>query len=213
MPPAYAGDCHAKAFRCLCGILLCFIFKVYLFSTGMQLDFTSFPVLPTERLVLRALEDRDDEALFAHRNDERVNTYLEAFRHRSITDTRAFIKRVQGDIHAGKSILWVLSRHGDHRFMGTVCLWNVRPEQRIAETGYTLDPLWQGQGYMREALAKAIDFGFGVMGLQTIGAYTHEHNAGSIRLLESLQFKQQPVPQKEVSANLVYFTLSVEPTG
>lgn len=179
----------------------------------MQTDFRPFPVLLTERLVLRALEAHDDEAIFAHRNDEQVNAYLENFRHHTIADTRAFIRRVQGEIESGKSILWVLSRPGDHGFMGTVCLWNIRPEQRIAETGYTLDPVWQGQGYMQEALSKAIDFGFGVMGLQMIEAYTHERNAGSIRLLEHNHFKQQGMPQKEANAHLLHFSLGADTAG
>lgn len=178
----------------------------------MQTNFNPFPVLLTDRLVLRALEAQDDEALFAHRNNEQVNTYLENFRHHTIADTRAFIRRVQGEIEAGNSILWVLSRPDDHRFMGTVCLWNIRPEDRIAETGYTLDPAWQRQGYMQEALAAALRFGFGVMGLQTIEAYTHEFNAGSARLLEHHNFIQQGV-LKEADANLLHFSLGAETAG
>ena len=62
-------------------------------------------------------------------------------------------------------------------------------EDDKAETGYTLDPNFQGKGYMQEALAKIIDFGFTKMKLRTVEAYTHKDNNPSIQLLLRNKFK------------------------
>lgn len=169
--------------------------------------FNPFPTLTTNRLVLRSLDISDDQDIFAHRSDDEVNTYLEDFRHASIEQTRAFISRVQHEILEGRTILWVITEKGNNRFLGTVCLWNISHDEQKAETGYTLDPRFQGKGYMNEALAKAIEFGFETVKLKSIDAYTHKNNARSIRLLKRNGFKRSAVHLKPVSADRVCFVL------
>ncbi len=173
----------------------------------LETNFIPFPTLTTDRLILRQLEATDAPDIFVHRNDDTVNTYLEDFRHASIQDTHAFISRVQNEIAIGKTILWVLTRKGNNKFMGTVCLWNIAKDECKAETGYTLDPSFHKMGYMQEALVKAIDFGFNTIKITTIEAYTHEHNQSSIKLLLSNNFKQG-IPKKPVSDNRVFFSLT-----
>ncbi|WP_118976709.1 GNAT family N-acetyltransferase [Taibaiella koreensis] len=174
----------------------------------IETPFIPFPELTTNRLLLRQLEAGDKLAIFAHRSNDEVNTWLDDFRHSSVEQTEAFINRVQGEIARGQSILWVLTQKGDPAFMGTICLWNISKEQDKAEIGYTLDPAHHRMGYMHEALVKVIDFGWHTMKLQQIEAYTHERNAGSIRLLIKNHFRQQAKPQKPVPPNRVFFTLT-----
>lgn len=173
----------------------------------VETNFTPFPILITDRLILRPLETTDDVAIFAHRSDTAVNTYLDDFRHSSIEQTQAFIDRVQKEIAEGKTILWVITQKGKNEFIGSVCLWNISKEEYKAETGYTLDPQFHRMGYMNEALAKIIDFGFNTMKLSTITAYTHKDNEGSINLLLKNKFKPGNT-QKEVGSNRVFFSLS-----
>ncbi len=172
-------------------------------------NFDPFPILVTDRLVLRQLETTDDAAIFMHRNDDMVNTYLDDFRHVTIEQTRAFIDRVQKEIATGKTILWVITEKGSDAFIGTICFWNISQAGDKAETGYTLDSRFHRMGYMHEALVRIIDYGFNTMHLNTIEAYTHEHNNHSIQLLLRNHFKQG-TPQKPVANNRVFFYLTNE---
>ena len=174
----------------------------------LETNFTPFPILTTDRLVLRPLEASDDTDIFSHRIDDKVNTYLEDFRHASIEQTQAFIERVQKEISDGKSILWVINLKGNNKFMGSVCLWNISKDECKAEAGYTLDPKFHGMGYMNEALVKVIDFGFKKMKLKIIEAYTHESNEASIKLLLRNKFKQGTNLKKEAGNNRIVFSLS-----
>jgi ribosomal-protein-alanine N-acetyltransferase len=122
----------------------------------METNFTPFPILITDRLVLRQLETTDDKAIFSHRSDDQVNTYLEDFRHSSIEQTQAFIDRVQKETADGKTILWIITQKGKNTFIGTICFWNISKEECKAETGYTLVSEFHGMGYMNEALQKII---------------------------------------------------------
>lgn len=172
-------------------------------------NFYPFPLLTTDRLILRSLETPDGEEMFKQRNDDIVNIYLENFRHESIEHTYAMILRVQSEIRIGTSILWILTEKGKNKFMGTICLWNISVEEEKAEAGYILNPEYHRKGYMNEALIKVLDFGFNKMKLKMIDAYTHEKNEGSIKLLLKNKFIQEK-PQKEAGSNRVYFWLSNE---
>src|SRR3989304_5784794 len=156
----------------------------------IETNFTPFPILTTASLILRQLETTDDKDIFSHRSDDRVNKYLEGFRHTSIEQTQTFIDRIQKEVANNKTILWVITQRERNRFIGTICLWNISKNEYKAETGYTLDPKFQRMGYMNEALVKVIDFGFNKMKLKTIEAYTHENNEGSINLLLRNKFNQ-----------------------
>lgn len=117
---------------------------------------------------MKQLKITDDQDIFIHRLDDQINTYLDDFRHSSIEQTQAFITRVQKEIAIGKTILWVLTEKGQDRFVGTVCFWNIFPDEAKAETGYSLVSKFHKMGYMQEALEKIIDYGFNTMNLKTI---------------------------------------------
>ena len=91
----------------------------------VDFNFTPFPIITTDRLVLRQLELSDDQDVFTHRNDETVNTYLDDFRQGSIEETRAFINRINREVAANKTILWTVTLKDKNKFMGTICLWNI----------------------------------------------------------------------------------------
>lgn len=171
-------------------------------------NFSPFPTLITERLVLRSLEAADAEVIFSHRNDDKVNTYLEDFRHSTLEQTQAFIDRVLTEITEGRTILWAITEKGKNTFIGSVCLWNISKGEFKAETGYTLSSEFHKMGYMNEALEKAIEFGFNRVKLKTIEAYTHKDNSASIKLLLRNKFIQEAHPKKKVGVDRIFFTLS-----
>ena len=176
----------------------------------VNLNFSPFPILQTDRLVLRQIETTDDIDIFSHRSNDRVNKYLENFRHASIAETQSFIARIQKEVSDHKTILWVLTQKGKNKFMGTICFWNISHQDNKAETGYTLSPEFYDKGYMHEAMKKIIDFGFTEMQLHTIEAYTHKDNNPSIQLLLRNKFKQDTTRKaaKEKGSDRIIFTLA-----
>lgn len=175
-------------------------------------NFTPFPILTTERLILRQLENADDEDIFSHRSDDRVNKYLEDYRHSSIAQTQAFIERIQQGVLQNKNIFWVITLHHTNKFIGTICIWNILTKENKAEIGYTLDPKFHNMGYMSEALATVIEYGFQTMKLKIIEAFTHEDNKASIRILTKNNFMPDFSLDFTNKKNRVGFTLKNEPT-
>jgi len=178
----------------------------------MQKNFSPFPVLKTERLVLRKLSLDDAEEIFFLRSDEKVNKYLDRPRATSIEDAHNFINKTNQAIENNECVDWAITFKDDSRLIGSICLWNFAIEENKAEVGYELLPDFQGQGIAREALSAVITFGFEVMKLKTIEAYTHKENLQSTKLLEKYNFKRDLAAESKIdftveNPNTIVFSL------
>lgn len=156
----------------------------------LQLNFTPFPNLTTERLLLRQLNADDENEIFMLRSDERVNKYLSRQKTNSVEEAREFITKINDGIKNNESLYWGITFKENPVVVGTICLWNISKENDMAEIGYELIPEYHGKGIMQEAMTKVIEFGFENMKLKAIEAYTHPNNDSSIKLLEKNNFKK-----------------------
>jgi len=174
----------------------------------MKLNFTPFPILVTERLILRQLDEADKGNIFLLRSDEKVNKYLERTGQKNITEANEFISKINEGISRNKWIYWAISLKENHELIGTICLWNFSNKNTTAEIGYELIPEFHGKGIMNEALRKIIDFGFEKINLRKIYAYTHKENAASIRLLNKNNFVLNKKPEDSENGNHIIFELT-----
>ena len=153
-----------------------------------MLRFTSFPMMMTQRLLLRQLKKSDDFMLFALRTDETVNRYIVRRRHSDITDTQKFIKMINGGFHKRNWLYWAICLQDRPELIGTICLWNFSDDQSTAEIGYELHPDYHGMGYMDEAVKQVIRYSFDILGFKKLEAFTHRENIRSTKLLEKNRF-------------------------
>jgi ribosomal-protein-alanine N-acetyltransferase len=152
-------------------------------------SFTPFPVLTTERLVLRRATMKDDKEIFFQRSDEGMNKYVGNPLAQTIDDARAWIEKIDTIIDTNEGISWGVTLKGDDKLIGGFCYWNWEKEDDKAEIGFSIYPEHQNKGLMQELLQTGLKFGFDYMGLKTIEAYTHPENAASIRVLEKSGFR------------------------
>ena len=143
-----------------------------------------FPRLITDRLVLRQLEMRDDAEIFFLRSDKTINEFLVSPIATSIQDARDFIEKINKSITNSESDYWAITVKGNNKLIGTICIWNIDREENKAEIGYVLHPAYCGKGFMSEAVAAVIQYGFGKMKLRCLDAVVHPENKRSIILLE-----------------------------
>jgi [ribosomal protein S5]-alanine N-acetyltransferase len=158
--------------------------------------FTPFPVLQTERLTLRQLEMNDDQEIFALRSDSEINKYLDRQASETIEDARNFINKVTENIKKGNSLYWVITLTNSKTFAGTICVFNFSDGNKKCEIGYELLTNFQGQGIMKEAAEKVIDYLIKTIKIRIIEACTHQDNQSSAKLLEKLAFKKSTEPDK-----------------
>lgn len=154
----------------------------------LTLHFDPFPMLVTQRFILRAPVLSDDKAMAVLRSDPRVNQYLERDAAITVADARKFIEKIQGYISANESFYWVVTTKEDEQLVGTICYWNIEQALDRAEIGYELQSAFFGKGIMQEVLQEVIRFGFEQVQLQKITAFPLTENIRSVKLLERFHF-------------------------
>jgi len=168
--------------------------------------FTPFPILQTERLTLRQLVITDEQEIFALRSDSEINKYLDRQASETIEDARDFINKVTENIKKSNSLYWVITLTNSKTFVGTICLFDLSDENNKCEIGYELLINFQGQGIMKEAAEKVIEYAIQTMKVQIIEAFTHKDNQNSTKLLGKLKFKKSTKPD---NTNPDYFIFSL----
>ena len=154
------------------------------------LDFSIFPVIKTSRLVLRELSVQDALQIHALRSDPKIAAMTGRTPSTGIEDAMAHIYKIGKLIENNASIYWVISLLDSPSLIGTICLWNFDTENAIAEIGYELLPDFQGKGFMREAIAAVIKYGFEELKIKTITAFPSANNISSVKVLKMAGFKR-----------------------
>lgn len=145
--------------------------------------FNPYPTFATARLRIRQLTNKDDRDVFKFRSNVEVGRYLSRPLEETVSGCRDFIENINEGISRQEWYYWGLALP-ENRVVGTICLWNISPKDRIAEIGYELHPDFQRQGLMQEAMEAILHFGFQDMALDQIEACLQNGNQASIRLLE-----------------------------
>ncbi len=155
---------------------------------------TPFPILKTERLTLRQLVINDEQEIFTLRSDSEINKYLDRQKSKTIDDARNFINQVNENISKSDSLYWAITLSDKNILVGTICLFGFSDENDKCEIGYELLTNFQGQGIMKEALEKVINYAFNTIKVKKIEAFMHRDNLSSIKLLEKFSFRNSNEP-------------------
>jgi [ribosomal protein S5]-alanine N-acetyltransferase len=155
-------------------------------------SFCPFPILTTERLLLREMVPADAPGVLRLRSDKDVMKYINRPLTQTIQDAEAWIDVVTTALQKAEGITWCMAvKENPSGFVGTIGLWRLEKENYRAEIGYMLDPSVQGQGIMSEAIQKVVDYGFRQMGLHSIEGRIDPRNIASARVLEKSGFVQE----------------------
>jgi RimJ/RimL family protein N-acetyltransferase len=175
-------------------------------------------LLHTERLTLRFIGGGDAEALFRLFSDPEALRYWSSTAWLHIAQAVDNIEQTLRAYQDGDSLRLALVLP-DGELIGTATLYGFDRRNHRCEIGYMLArPHW-GKGYMREALAALIGYGFGTLELHRIEADIHPDNIASARILESLQFLREGHLRErwfvggEVSDSIIYGLLRGDWTG
>ena len=150
-----------------------------------------FPVLTTERMVLRELRRSDAEQVFALRSDPLVMQHVPRPLAATTEDALALIDLITSMVAANDAVQWAITVKGDDTFLGLIGFWRMDKEHHLAELGYMLAHEHWGKGYISEAIGALIPFGFNTLGFHRIEAITRPENAASIRALEKNGFVRE----------------------
>jgi RimJ/RimL family protein N-acetyltransferase len=154
----------------------------------IETAFTSFPVLASNRLLLRQIQPNDVEALFALLSDQQAMEFYGSEPHQSLNDTRELIGQTQARYVQREGLRWGITFQGEDKLIGSCGLNRFDPSFHRAETGYALNRTFWGKGIMFEAMSALLTYGFDALELHRIEAVIDIANERSKHLLLKLGF-------------------------
>ena len=157
----------------------------------LSLHFNPFPVLETERLVLRNLTKEDKYDLFESRSNPTTMQYIPRPIAKTVDDVSQLIDIILGYTATNERINWAVTEKGNDKLIGFIGYPNFKHESLRAEIGYMLNPNYTGKGIAYEALKAIIDYGFNTIGLHSIEAIIRTENKASVKLIEKAGFVKE----------------------
>lgn len=163
-------------------------------------------ILISERLTLRKLSQNDSEEILRLRSDIEINKFLDRKPNKTVEDALSFIKNIIEN-ESEELFYWAITKTGEDKLMGTICLFEFLGNLKKCEIGYELLTEYQGHGIMIEAVEKVIEYATKTLEIKTIDALTHKDNQSSTKLLQKLNFKKLE-DSVEDNPNLILFRLT-----
>lgn len=150
-----------------------------------------FPVLESERLILREIIKEDTAGIFACFSNDQVTRYYGQETLRNLKQAEEFVDFFQKNYNEKRGIRWAIERKEDKGVIGTIGFNAWLPKHKRAEIGYEIHPDYWGKGYASEAVLKVVSYGFEEMELTRIGAVVFIENEASNRLLTKIGFEKK----------------------
>jgi len=153
-----------------------------------------FPVLETERFLLRKMTAADAQAVFELFSDGDVTKDMGVEPFADAAQALEIIHFMNGLYEEKKALRWGIIKKDENALVGTCGFnsWEMNRGSR-GEIAYDLCKRHWRRGYMTEVLKRVIDYGFETAGLYRIEAFTNMDAVPSIRLLNRLGFMEEGI--------------------
>ena len=155
-----------------------------------------FPVLETDRLILREIVESDSKEIFRCFSNDELTRFYGQNSFESLEQAREIIESFALNYKEKRAIRWGIERKGTPGLIGTIGFHAYIPKNKRAEIGYEIHPDHWHKGYMTEALSKITNYGFDNLGLTRIGAVVFVENEPSSTLLKKAGFTEEGILRK-----------------
>ncbi|TDE27251.1 MULTISPECIES: GNAT family N-acetyltransferase [Flavobacterium] len=157
----------------------------------LTINFSPFPNLETERLLLRRVDTNDIKEILALRSNPETMKYIPRPLVKTDEDALEHIAMIDTKIETNEGINWAITLKNDPKLIGVIGHYRIKPEHYRAEIGYMLLPEFHGKGIISEAVKEAVKYGFKIMKLHSIEAFIDPENHGSAKVLENNGFVKE----------------------
>jgi ribosomal-protein-alanine N-acetyltransferase len=179
-----------------------------------------FPILETERLLLREWDVTDAEDLFAFYSIEDVVRYTPITAYTTLEQAATKAADFRDWFRVKQlSVVWAVVLKETGKIVGECSLHSFSPKDQRAEVGYAYSPQVWGKGIGSESIRKIVDYAFtdfSLFPINRLEAYTDPRNVASAKILEKLGFikegrlRQRHIEKGEAVDSVVYGLLRDE---
>jgi ribosomal-protein-alanine N-acetyltransferase len=140
-------------------------------------------MLETNRLVLRPLEKRDVDAIFAMRSDPEMMRFIREPQNR--TESVNWLKLVSSRWKTEKIGFCAIIEKQTKKLIGWCGIWRLEETGEL-EVGYAIAKQYWGNGFATEAAIRFLEYSFEHLKPERIVAVARPENAASRRVMEKL---------------------------
>ncbi len=148
------------------------------------------PLLQSERLLLRAMEPKDETLMYRLENDTTLwdtSVTTVPYSHKSL---REFIATSSSDIYADRQLRLVAELRASGEAVGFADLIDFAPRYSRAEVAVAILPAFQRQGLGTEVLQLLTAYAHTHLNIRNLYAYVTAHNTASLRMMERSGYVQ-----------------------
>ena len=153
-----------------------------------MVEVSAFPILETDRLILRQVTKDDANSLLKYLSDKDVMRYVGLEPFKSIDDALDEISWYKSMLEKRTGIRWGITLKDQGEVIGSCGFLNVVSQHYRSEIGVELSREHWGKGIASEAFEAVIRYGFEQMNLQRIEALIEPPNIPSQKLAERQGF-------------------------
>lgn len=157
----------------------------------LEFNFTPFPVIETERLLLRRITNDDVDEVFELRSNPETMKYIPRPLVKNNEEALEHIAMIEDKIATNVGINWGISLKDNPKLLGIIGYYRMQPENYRAEIGYMLLPDFHGKGIIPEAVERLISYGFEDLKLHSIEAVIDPENYASEKVLQKCGFVKE----------------------
>ena len=160
---------------------------------------STFPVLTSQRIILRDFHAADADAFFAIFSDDRVTEFYDCNTFSNVEQAQELVTANIGRNAAqdGTGLRWVIClTDSPESAIGSCGIHSINKNFHSLEIGYDLHPKYWGNGYAFEAVSKMLSFCFSShspIHVNRVTATTDLESHKSIALLKRLGFSEEGI--------------------
>ena len=149
-----------------------------------------FPILKTDRLLLRQFVDSDLENIFKGLSHPDIIKYY-GVSYDSLETVKEQMNFFADLEKNNKGIWWAVCSPGNKIFYGAGGINSLSIEHKKAEIGFWLFPAFWGKGIMAEAMPLICNYGFDNLGLHRIEGFVETENINCKKAMSKLHFNYE----------------------
>ena len=153
-----------------------------------MIETRAFPILETDRLILRQVTKEDATSMLNYLSDKEVVKHMGLEPFHSMNDALDEISWYNSIFEKQTGIRWGITLKGQDEVIGSCGFLNMVPKHYRCEIGIEISKNYWGQGIASEAFEAVITYGFEQLNLQRIEALIEPLNSSSKKLAERQGF-------------------------
>ena len=131
--------------------------------------------------------------VYAYSKNPSFYKYMEYEHHRSLDETRQYLKKLVGRSSSDSGHYWFIFLKAEKRIIGTFGLLNIDRRRGSAEIGYGISFEYWRHGYFHDTLMLVLKHLFLQLGFHRVSAITQVDNLVSIKALEKVGFRKEGI--------------------